>query len=271
MNYGARLMEAAGQDVLCGAETVRVAAARFAFSASEDILIRGRETPLTVHRLIELRIAGPPGSYAGSLHGRHQELSALLVRLERLETGRGGLIAIQAEPGAGKSRLLAELASAARQRGCLVIETATDPLERMTAYFVFRQVLRQLLAAPGDVEDPPLARVRQLLMEALAGTAVQPRAALIEDVMPLGIEDPGLAAQVRGAARRDGVNDIIVLLGKRRAARQPLVLLLDDLQWIDALSADSRSRRSGTVAGGAGRRRVTPARPDRDAARRPSA
>jgi class 3 adenylate cyclase len=130
MNYGARLMQAAGSNVICDAETVRETNTRFTFSAGEEIFVRGRRQPLTVHRLIEAR-ASPTlrVRYATGLHGRDSELTQLAARLELLCGGVGGLVTVEGEPGAGKSRLLAEFGEAARRRGCAIIETSTHAIE----------------------------------------------------------------------------------------------------------------------------------------------
>ncbi len=238
MNYGARLMEAAHGGVLCDAATVQEAGARFSFSADSRIAIRGRKAPLTAHWLIDAHASVRPAIYGGRLCGRDREFAELLARVDRVCQREGGLVAIEGEAGGGKSRLLAELADAAGLRGCAVITANADAIDGTTAYFVFRQVLRQLLAHGAGEPDPSPGRIRQSLGDALAGTPLLPRMALIEDVMPLGIEDPGLAAQIRGAARRDGIAEILVALLGARMKQQPLMLLLDDLQWIDALSAD---------------------------------
>ena len=238
MNYGARLMQAAGSGILCDDATMRAATNRFEFVALGEIAIRGRTDPLRVYRLVDARTPDPGPGYASPLLGRGREFAVLSESLDRLSHGAGGLLAIQSEPGSGKSRLLAELATAARQRGFTAIMTSADSIERMTAYFIFRAVILQLLARFADQSDAPLSHAGDQLATALAGTTLLPRMALMEDVVPLGIRDDGLAAQIRGAARRDGIADIAVMLCGRVAAQQPVVLLFDDVQWVDALSAD---------------------------------
>lgn len=230
MNYGARLMQAANEDVLYDAGTARAASGRFAFSAAEEILVKGRGRPLAVHRLSQA-FAAPAPLPAGhkALVGRDAEYAELM---QRLGSGEGGLVVLEGEPGAGKSRLLQALRDTA-ERSYHAIEAATHVIERATPYYVFRSLLRQLLSLRGDAESVSLAVLRTRLHEALAGTDLGEKAALIEDVMPLGLQSTDLAAQIKGAARQAGIEDIAVAL----AGQTPLILL-DDLHWIDALSAD---------------------------------
>ena len=236
MNYGARLMQAADDDVLYDAETVRAASGRFAFSAAEEILVKGRGRPLAVHRLSQA-FAAPTPFPAGqkALVGRDAEYAELT---ERLGSGDGGLVVLEGEPGAGKSRLLQALRETADRRGYPAIEAATHAIERATPYYVFRSLLRQLLRERGDGESVSLPVLRTRLHEALAATDLGEKAALIEDVMPLGLPSTDLAAQIRGAARQAGIEDIVVALAARKTADRTPLILLDDLHWIDALSAD---------------------------------
>lgn len=236
MNYGARLMQAADDDVLYDAETARAASGRFAFSPAEEISVKGRGRPLAVHRLSQA-FAAPAHSPAGqkALVGRDAEYAELT---RGLGSGEGGLVVLEGEPGAGKSRLLQALREAAERSRHTTIVAATHVIERATPYYVFRNFVQQLLREPGDREpvSPPLLRTR--LHEALAETDLIEKAALIEDVMPLGLPSSELAAQIKGAARQAGIEDIIVALAARRMADRAPLILLDDLHWIDALSAD---------------------------------
>jgi class 3 adenylate cyclase/tetratricopeptide (TPR) repeat protein len=232
MNYGARLMQAAHKDVLYDAATAQAASGRFAFSAAEKIVVKGRGQPLTVHRLTQT-FAAPTfqrASHNKALVGRDAELAELT---ERLGSGHGGIVVLEGEPGAGKSRLLQALRDAAEHAQEPAIEAATHVIERATPYYIFRALLRQLLREPGDREPVSRALLRTRFQEALAGTDLVEKAALIEDVMPLGLPSTDLSAQIKGAARQAGIEDIVVVL----AARTQLILL-DDLHWIDALSAD---------------------------------
>lgn len=239
MNYGARLMQTAGGEALYDAATMEVTRGQFDFSPPEAIVFKGRSEPLTVYRLAEPRSAPePPETQAAALHGRDDELARLAAVLERFRGGEGGLTALEGEPGVGKSRLLAEFADSARHNGCTVVETGTREIDQATAYFSFRRILQKLLREPGDPDDAAPALLRKRLADALAETSLAPRAALVEDIVQLGIEDPGMASQIRGAARQAGIEDIIVTLVMRRAVQRPLMLLVDDLHWIDAASAD---------------------------------
>ena len=239
MNYGARLMQTAGGEALYDAATMEVTRGQFDFSPPEAIVFKGRNEPLTVYRLAEPRTAPElPETQATALHGRDDELARLAAVLERFRGGEGGLTALEGEPGVGKSRLLAEFADSARHNGCTVVETGTREIDQATAYFSFRRILQKLLHEPGDSDDAAPALLRKRLADALAETNLAPRAALVEDIVQLGIEDPGMASQIRGAARQTGIEDIIVALVTRRAVQRPLIVLVDDLHWIDAASAD---------------------------------
>jgi len=239
MNYGVRLMQAAKETVLCDAETASAAEGRFSFADAEQIPVKGRARQLAVRRLAEARAALPVSvSQQSLLLGRDAEVADLGDRLDRLARGEGGLVILEGEPGAGKSRLLYELRLKALFRGFLVVQTGAHAIERATAYFVFRGVFQQLLRRSGDRDDASLAVLRARYAEALAGSGLDQKAAVIEDVMPIGVENRELAAQIKGSARRAGVEDIVVALAARQAAGRPHVILVDDLHWIDALSAD---------------------------------
>ena len=236
MNYGARLMQAADDDVLYDAETVHAASGQFAFSAAEKILVKGRGRPLAVHRLSQaFAVSSHPPTGQKALVGRDAEYAELM---QRLDSGDGGLVALEGEPGAGKSRLLQALRDAAERGHHPTIVAATYVIERATPYYVFRSFVQQLLRELGDREPVSPSLLRRRLHDALAETDLIEKTALIEDVMPLGLPSTDLAAQIKGAARQAGIEDIVVALAARKMVDRAPLILLDDLNWIDALSAD---------------------------------
>src|SRR2546427_11259445 len=100
-------------------------------------------------------MASKPGAGSGRLQrsvllgpsrapfvGRERELNALLERMATAERGEGGVVLISGEPGVGKSRLLAEIASRARAEGWRVLGGRAYDVEGMPPYLPFVDVLR---------------------------------------------------------------------------------------------------------------------------------
>ena len=135
---------------------------------------------------------------AEPLVGRAEELRALEASLDRLP----GAVELVGEPGIGKTRLLAELERIADDRGCLVLSGSASELERDLPFWVFVDALEDYVRGlPPSVQTPadlPWAR---------------PDAALADE----------------RHRTHQAVRELLALLG----ARQPLVLVLDDLHWAD--------------------------------------
>lgn len=232
MYYAARLMQAAAGGILLDGATAQAAGDYFAFPPAEPLVVKGRTEPLAVHRLDEGRQAAARLLPATRLlHGREEEERTLLALLDGRDRGR--IAAIEAEAGAGKSLLLAHFEASARARGYRTLAAATSPVDMMSPYFAWRGLVAQLL----DGAESDLPALRRRLLEVLRGSAVQAKAALVEDILPLDLPDKGLAAEISGAARVAGIEDVVVELAQRAGARQPLALLVDDVHWLDDPSA----------------------------------
>jgi ATP/maltotriose-dependent transcriptional regulator MalT len=154
-----------------------------------------------------------------ALIGRRHELGVLDRALAAVESGPSRAVGLRGEPGIGKSRLLAELASRAEERGHMVLAGRATELERDLPFALLIDAFDRQLAS-----DPP----RRLDGEHLAQLAA---------VLPAVAGMPG----VEPAASPDGrhrvaraVRALLELLARQR----PVTLLLDDVQWADAASAD---------------------------------
>jgi DNA-binding NarL/FixJ family response regulator len=154
--------------------------------------------------------------------GRAAELEAIERALGELCDGRATRLLIEGEPGIGKTRLLAELAERADARGCTVLGGSASELERDLPFWVFVDALDEYVAGL----DPRLvASLRDEVRSELAY------------VLP-SVSD---AASGGGPVLQDEryrVHRAVRELLERLAARQPLVLALDDVHWADAASME---------------------------------
>ena len=237
MHLAAGLMGAAAGGILCDTATAAAISDHIELPEPTPVLVKGTTDPIPAYRGDVLRPATRAHSQTtNELRGREREVQLITEAFERQAAGHTVVALIEGEPGAGKSRLLSHAARIARERHLTLIETGTSPIESATAYYACRALLQQLLLRPADTNFD-VRTLRARLDDMLRGHALQQKAALIEDILPLDIEDKGLAGQITGPARLAGLEDIFVYLASHRAAPSGLVLLVDDIHWLDDPSA----------------------------------
>jgi DNA-binding SARP family transcriptional activator len=163
------------------------------------------ETLRLVERIREARVgrrvlAAPQGGAARPrppLAGRSAELATLVAAWERARGGRGEVVLVAGEPGEGKTRLIEELIARARLDDATVAAARAVPADRQKQWSAVAGLLAAGLGeAPGLVGAPPAALATLAALDAAAGDA--------------------LSAAVGAAAEE-----------------RPLLLALDDAQWID--------------------------------------
>ncbi|MFO0575398.1 MAG: AAA family ATPase [Polyangia bacterium] len=169
------------------------------------------------------------------LYGRDRERAELLAAFARVRSGAAGLVLVAGYSGVGKTALVAEVQKALMQGGGFFAAGKFDQLNRSTPYsslaHALRELLQQVLAqAPATVQ-----RWREVLHGAL-GSGAAALATLVPELGsllgPLPPQQPLGPAESQN--RFDSALDALV-----RAfchGGQPLVLLLDDLQWADPAS-----------------------------------
>jgi DNA-binding CsgD family transcriptional regulator len=163
-------------------------------------------------RLDSTRAAGtiPARTMAGEVVGREQELAAVSTFLDRPVEGLAAFV-LEGEPGIGKSTIWLAAVEAARERGLLVLSSRPAEAERLLAHVVLGDLFEPVL----DEVLPALTAPRRHALEA----------ALLRDETP---EDP-VDPRALGVAIRTSLE----VLSRDR----PLVLAVDDEQWIDTSSA----------------------------------
>jgi DNA-binding CsgD family transcriptional regulator len=165
---------------------------------------------------------GPPAT----LLEREHEVECVHAAMRAAEQGAGGTLVIEGAGGMGKSRLLDEARAQGSDLGLLVLSGRATELEQGFPFGVVRQLFeRPLIEADREERDRWLAEAAALAGQVLLGApAAGPRAP------PMG----GSASD-SGYSWQHG----LYWLASNLSADRPLALVVDDLQWCDAQSADA--------------------------------
>ncbi|AFM19242.1 transcriptional regulator, luxR family [Mycolicibacterium chubuense NBB4] len=152
----------------------------------------------------------------GPFVGRAAELSAFEHAWEQVDEGRRHMVFIGGEPGAGKSRLVAEIAGTLADHGVAVL-VGSSTADAGVPYEPFAEALDRLLSAgPAGCLAEPLAD---------AGPQLERLSALVHRHLP-GAESTDDAGTVRRV-----LFDALTGFLRRLAAHRPIALILEDLHW----------------------------------------
>ena len=167
-----------------------------------------------------------------SLIGRDRELAELAAASAAALDGRGSVALIEGEPGCGKSRLARELVERARRAGRRVLQakaTEGDP----RPFAALRGALGGLVA---DTRGAPPAAAAALgdMVRAAAGDALDVVVALVPELVALVGTRP--APELGKGDREQAFGTLSAFVLRLASETGGLVMLLDDVQWLDDAS-----------------------------------
>jgi class 3 adenylate cyclase/tetratricopeptide (TPR) repeat protein len=197
--------------------------------------VKGVTEPVNVYEVTGLgplrtRLQRSAGRGLTKFVGREREMAAMEAAAERAKSGHGQIVAAMAEAGTGKSRLFYEY-KVKNQSGWMVLETFSVSHGKASAFLPLLDLLHGYFKITGDDD----ARARR---EKIGGKVLMLDRAQ-EDTLPylfalLGIvegEDP--LAQMDGEIKKRRTLDAIKRILLRESLNQPLMVIFEDLHWID--------------------------------------
>ena len=222
--------------ILLTAATLRLVEGLVRVTALGPVPVKGLTAPVDVFELVEASVIRRRLQAAATrgltrFVGRETELVAVQQALARAEAGHGQVVALVGEAGVGKSRLVYELVHSHRTQGWLVLESASVSYGKATPYFPVIDLLKRY-AHVEDRDEPRTVRARVTghvltLDEALQDT--MPALLALLDVLP---EDSPFL-MLDPPQRRQRTLDALKRVLLRESQVQPLLLVCEDLHWID--------------------------------------
>ena len=235
-NLAARMQTAAPVGSIAVTEaTRRLSEGYFTLKALGVTRVKGLSEPVNVYEATGLgplrtRLQRAAGRGLTRFVGREREMEALRHAAALARDGRGQIVAAMAEPGVGKSRLFYEF-KATSGSGWMMLEALSISHGKASAYLPVTEMLRDYFRiAPED-------DLRQRREKVAGKIVILDRA--LEDTLPyiyalLGIaESYGPLIQINAELRRRRTGEAIKRVLLRESLNQPLIVIIEDLHWID--------------------------------------
>jgi hypothetical protein len=223
--------------ILLTAATWRLVEGLVRVNALGAVPVKGLTAPVEAFELVGVtalrrRLQAAAARGLTRFVGRQHELEALHQALAQAAAGHGQVAALVGEAGVGKSRLAYEFVHTHPTQGWLVLESASVSYGKATPYFPVLDLLRRYCHLE-EQDDPRTVRAKvtgQVLTldEALQDTlpALLSLLEVLPDDSPFRTLDP--------PQRRQHTLQALKRVLLRESQVQPLLLVFEDLHWIDA-------------------------------------
>jgi class 3 adenylate cyclase len=223
--------------MLLAPDTLELAEGYVQVRALGPVQIKGLSEPVAVYELVgagtaRSRLQAAAARGLTRFVGRDAELETLRRTLEQAGRGHGQVVALVGEPGVGKSRLVWEFGHSHRTDGWLVLEAGSFSYGKATSYL---PVIALLKSYCGIEDRDDARRMREKLTGKLLtlDPALHPLLPPLLALLDVTVEDAPWQA-LDPPQRRQCTLDALKRLVLRESQEQPLLLVFEDLHWIDA-------------------------------------
>jgi class 3 adenylate cyclase/tetratricopeptide (TPR) repeat protein len=222
---------------LVTADTVRLAEGYVQVRPLGAVSVKGLESQSPVFELTGIvparsRLQASAARGLTRFVGRDSELQQLGHALERAAAGHGQVVAVVGEAGVGKSRLVWEFMRSHRTHGWLVVESGSVSYGKATSYLPVIELLKTYFRIQ-ERDDPRAIRERVAGKLLTLDRALEPLLTPLLSLLDVPVDDGTWDALDR-TQRRQRTLDAVKQLLLRESQVQPLLMLFEDLHWIDA-------------------------------------
>ena len=253
INMASRLADLAKPgEIIISLETCQLSAPHFKVKKLKPFTIKGKTQSVSAYRVEEeLGIANlfDASTKQGlTLYtGREHELSVLHSCLEKAVIGKGQFVSVVGEAGVGKSRLFYEFQNSLDKSKVTIWQGHCQSFWSATNYFPFINILRRGLHRP---EEKKSQDVHEIAVSSICAINRQ-----LEKYLPFYLnllsipsQEYPLPEHLEGQELKNAFQDAIAALSILQSEKQPLVLILEDWQWVDQAS-DSALKHIVSVIG----------------------
>ena len=237
INLASRMQTAAPPDgVVVSEETRRLVEGYFELREMGPTEVRGISGPVNVYEVVGLGTLRGHFDLAArrgltKFVGRERELEQMQRALELAMSGHGQVLAVIAEAGTGKSRLFYEFKTTLPP-ACKVLAAYSVSHGKASAWLPVLELLRDYFGIQ-DADDAAIRREKIRASLAALDSALGDVAPYLWNLLAIQ-EQPDPLAQMDAQVKRQRTLDAIKRIILRESLEQPLVVIFEDLHWIDS-------------------------------------
>jgi class 3 adenylate cyclase/tetratricopeptide (TPR) repeat protein len=227
--------------ILLSGHTYKLAKDYFKFKSLGKVQVKGKEELQEAYELLmpsEVKTRIEAAAVAGltKFVGRKREMEALQEALEKVRTGSGQVVGIVGEAGVGKSRIIFEMSKMFPKEEYGYLEGQCLHYGGSIAYLPLLDILRSYFEIKeGEKEFLIQRKIKEkiLQLDEKLKTVLPP----FQELLSLRVDDEA-NLKLEPKQKREKIFEAIRDLFIRESQKKPLVLVFEDLQWIDKTSEE---------------------------------
>src|SRR5438552_1058855 len=224
----------------------------FSFEDLGDFQVKGKTEPVRAYAVTgeldsRARLEVSQDRGLTPLVGRDRELEALNDAWHRASEGEGAVVLLTGEPGAGKSRLLYEFLRGIEEHGVIELETTCASYGRAIPYRPVLEILGRYLDL---AESMPAEEVKSRIAERLQELGLEgEEPAILLAHFAGAFAPPEFVNSLSGAELKERTLAVLRDVFLRASRSAAIVLLIENVHWLDASSAEFLARLSVGLPG----------------------
>ncbi|MFC1841348.1 adenylate/guanylate cyclase domain-containing protein [Thermodesulfobacteriota bacterium] len=214
--------------------TYKILSSQLDTEPAEAVILKGKEEPVTVHKLLSIDDEFIDTSAAGEkgFVGRREEKEIISQALSRVLDKKEERILVCGEPGVGKSRLKDELTVDAVNKGFSVFEGKCSSFETKTPYYLWNTLLKDMMSMPVEASEN---ETRKQLHDTLSILNMNAEEPYLATLLSLRYEEILLEDDQE---RKNSIFEAMYKFIEKFGHREPTVFILEDIHWADRFSKE---------------------------------
>ena len=239
-NLASRLENLAAPDsIMVSEKTFKLTRDFFEFKPLDRLHIKGKENPQQAYELLKTsaittRIEASKAKGFTKFVGRKNPMGAINGALEKATSGSGQVVGVVGEAGVGKNRLILEFRKTLPKDEYTILEGRCIHFGNSIAYLPIIEILKRYFQIT-EADAEPAIKQKMLSKLSWLDEKLQPSLPPLQDVLSLSVEDQNYS-NCKPKHKKNKIFESIRALLILESQNKPLVLVIEDLHWIDETS-----------------------------------